>query len=140
MRLAEETPQVKEVVSFEEESAACLNAIEVNIFIGGDDDSNVPLGEDSTESKDSAISCGQLNVDQVSKKEAEELACSSQSTYENVTSETANNGNESDGDEPYQDDFLPKDLLRFAWQISQGMVTGLFYCKWFEPRSHVVST
>ena len=132
MRLAEETPQVNEVASCEEECAAirnpdndgeCLD--EVLIFIGASDDSKVRFDEDKTESKDSADSCGKLNVDQAVKKEAEEMACSSQSTSENVTPETANNVNESDGDEPYEDDFSPKDLLRFAWQISRGMVSGL---------------
>ena len=136
--MAEETPQVKEVASCEKESAEnmntdddgeCLDAAEMQIFIGASDDSKMRLGEDKTESKVSADSCGKRNVDQAAKKEAEELACSSQTTYENVTPETANNGNESDGDEPYEEDFSPKDLLRFAWQISQGMVSGLrFLC------------
>ena len=136
MRLSEETPQVKEVANSEEESAEnrktddeeeCLDKTEVQIFIGASDDSKVRFDEDKTESKDSADSCGKVNVDQVAKKEAEELACSSQSTCENVTPETANNGNESDGDEPHEDEFSPKDLLRFAWQISQGMVSGLHF-------------
>ena len=134
MRLSEETAQVKEVANSEEESVEnrktdddgeCLDETEVKIFIGASDDSKVRFDEDKTESKDSADSCGKLNVDQAAKKEAEELACSSQSTYENVFPETGNNGNESDGDEPYEDDFSPKDLLQFAWQISQGMVSGL---------------
>ena len=132
--MPEETPRVKEVASCEKESAEnmntdddgeCLDAAEVQIFIGASDDSKVRFDVDKIESKDSADSCGKLNVDQAAKKEAEELACSSQTTYENVTPETANNGNESDGDEPYDDDFSPKDLLRFAWQVSQGMVSGL---------------
>ena len=132
MRLAEETPQVKEVASWEEENAVNRNPDddgesldEVLIFIGASDDSKVRFDEDKTGSKESAVSCGKLNVDQAAKKEAEEVACSSQSTYENVTSETANTENESDEDEPYEDDFTPKDLLRFAWQISRGMVSGL---------------
>ena len=131
--MSEETPQVKEVAGSEEESAEnrktdddgeCLDETEVQIFIGASDDSKVRFDEDKTESKDSADSSRNLNVDQAAKKEAEELACSSQSTCGNLTSETANNGNESDGDKPYKDDFSPKDLLRFAWQISQGMVSG----------------
>ena len=132
MRLAEETPQVKEVASCEEENAVNRNPDDdgesldkVLIFIGASDDSKVRFDEDKTGSKESAVSCGKLNVDQAAKKEAEEVACSSQSTYENVTSETANTENESDEDEPYEDDFTPKDLLRFAWQISRGMVSGL---------------
>ena len=132
--MSEENPQVKEVAGSEEESAEngktdddgeCLDETEVQIFIGASDDSKVRFDEDKAESKDSADSCGKLNVDQAAKKEAEEMACSSQSTSENVTPETANNVNESDGDEPYEDDFSPKDLLRFAWQISRGMVSGV---------------
>ena len=136
--MSEETPQVKEVASSEKESAEnrktdddgeCLDETEVQIFIGTSDDSKVRFHEDKTESHDSPDSGGKLNVHQAAKKGTKELACSSQSTYENVTPETANNGNESDGDEPHEDDFSPKDLLRFAWQISQGMVSGLrFLC------------
>ena len=80
-----------------------------------------------------ASGCGELNVDHAA-KDSEGLACSSQSVNANFTPENTGDGNNSNGDELHDDDFSPKDLLRFAWQIARGMVNKvrLFFRASFE--------
>ena len=87
------------------------------------DNSKQLLNEFTSETFDTS-GCGELNVDHAA-KEYEGLACSSQSVNGNVAPENAEDGNESNGDEPHDDDFSPKDLLRFAWQIARGMVENV---------------
>ena len=87
------------------------------------DNSKQLLNENTSES-DHVSGCGELNVDNAA-NDFEGLACSSQSVNESVTPENAADGNDSNGDEPHDDDFSPKDLLRFAWQIARGMVNNV---------------
>ena len=77
--------------------------------------------------------CGEPNVDHAA-RDSEGLASSSQSMHENITPETEENGNDSNGDEPHDDDFWPKDLLRFAWQIARGMVNNAVFIVSLEHR------
>ena len=68
-----------------------------------------------------AFGCGEPTGD------SEGLASSSHSIHESVTPENAEDENKSNGDEPNDDDFWPKDLLRFAWQIARGMVKNIVF-------------
>ena len=101
----------------------------------------MPLGEKTVESEELICSkeiffekrnaghsfgFGEPNVDHAA-KDSEGLASSSQSTHENIIPETVENENDSDGDEPHDADFWPKDLLRFAWQIARGMVNNVVF-------------
>ena len=87
------------------------------------DNSKQLLNENTSESVD-ASGCGELNVDHAA-KDSKDLACSSQSVHENITPENAADGNDSNGDEQHDNDFSPKDPLRFAWQIARGMVNNV---------------
>ena len=66
--------------------------------------------------------CGELTGD------SEGLAFSSHSIHEIITPENAEDENNSNEDELHDDDFCPKDLLRFAWQIARGMVNNVVFC------------
>ena len=66
-----------------------------------------------------AFGCGELTGD------SEGLASSCHSIHENVTPENAEDVNNSNEDEPHDDDFWPKDPLRFTWQIARGMVNNV---------------
>ena len=141
--LAEETTESKELVrcrepnaaiSINEDSGKQLDGIKVQIFSAGGK-SSVLLDEIKSESKESA-SCGEPSEDYALKIDADTLVHSSQSTDENVTPETADDGKESDGDKPHDDDFSADDLLRFAWQIAQGMVNKV---RLFESHSKTES-
>ena len=67
------------------------------------------------------FSCGELTG------VSEGLASSSHSIHENVTPENGEDENNSKEDELHDDDFCPKDLLRFAWQIARGMVNNVVF-------------
>ena len=130
MLLAENPAESKEFVSCEETTASRIAAggkehldITQLQICSTSDDSKQRLNENTSESDD-ASGCGELNVDHAA-KDSEGLACSSQSVHENVTPENAEDGNDSTGDGPHDDDFSPKDLLRFAWQIARGMVNNV---------------
>ena len=69
-----------------------------------------------------AVGCGDLNVDEAA-NDSEGLASSSHSIH--VTPETADDENDSNGNEPHDEDFCPKDLHRFALQIARGMVNNV---------------
>ena len=130
MLLAQTSAESKKCASYEETTAS-------RIAEGGKERWDIPQleirsacdnskqlqNENTSESVD-ASGCGVLNVDHAV-KDSEGLACSSQSVNENVTPENAEDGNDSNGDEPHDDDFSPKDLLRFAWQIARGMVNNV---------------
>ena len=128
MLLAEETTESEELVrrketnstnSIDGDDERHLNAIGVQIFSGGDN-SNVLLDE----VKDLFCS-GEPSKDHSLKRDADQLACSTWSTYTKVTPGPADHGKESNGDEPHDDGFSADDLLRFAWQIAQGMVNNI---------------
>ena len=128
MVLAEETTESEELVrrkettstnSIDGDDERHLNAIGVQIFSAGDN-SNVLLVEVKE-----LVCSGEPSEDHSLKRDADPLACSSRSTYKNVTLGPADNRKESDGDEPHDDDFSADDLLRFAWQIAQGMVNNI---------------
>ena len=119
MLLAEQTTESEELVRCKEpnvlnstdgDDGQHLNAIEVQVFSAGDK-TNVLLDEINECS-------GEQSKDHDVKMDAEQMACSSRS----VIPETEDDGKESDGDESQDDDFSADDLLRFAWQIAQGMV------------------
>ena len=132
MLLAEETTEREKIVRYTEpntknsinkDGGKHLDVIEVQIVSAGDN-SNVLLDE--------SAGCGEPSEDDVVKMDAGEMACTFRSMYENVTPETADDGKKSDGDEPHDDDFSAYDLLRFAWQIAQGMVSN---ARLFESHS-----
>ena len=130
MLLAQTSTESKKCASYEETTAS-------RIAEGGKEHWDIPLLEicctrhnfkqlqnENTSGSVDASGCGALNVDHAA-KESEGLACSSLSVNENVTPGNAEDGNDSNGDEPHDDDFSPKDLLRFAWQIARGMVNNV---------------
>ena len=101
-----------------------VGKIEVLICNPGDR-SKEPLNKNTREEKQlDSSSCVKTNED------AENLACSSVSLKisRNDFQETAD-GNENGcvEDEPDEDYFSAKDLLRFGWQIGRGMVS--YYCR-----------
>ena len=102
------------------------------------------LADENVSENINSVGCGKPNAAHNARKDCQDLACSSQSTCENVTPETADDGKESNGDEPHDEDFLPKDLLRFAWQIAQGMVNNvrlMFKChleRWVSHYAYVI--
>ena len=100
-----------------------LEATEVQIC-SALDSSNVFLADNMKESKESDDCCGETNVDHTEYRSDEELVFSCKLIYENAPQETAEDGEENGSleDEPEDDDFSAKDLLRFAWQIARGMV------------------
>lgn len=100
-----------------------LEATEVHICCARDS-SSVFLANNMKESKESDDRCGETNVDHTEYRSDEELVFSCNLIYENVPQETAEDGEENGclGDEPEDDDFSARDLLRFAWQIARGMV------------------
>ena len=132
MPLAKNPAQSKEFLSCEETTASRIveggkehwdiNQLQI---CSTSDNSKQLLNENASESFD-ASGCGELNVDHAA-MDSEGLACSSQSVHEIVTPENTEDGNDSNGDESHDDDFSPKDLLRFAWQIARGMVI-MFVC------------
>ena len=130
MLLSKNPAETKEFVSCEETTASRIaeggkehwNITQLQIC-NTSDNSKQLLNENTSESVD-ASGCGELNVDNTAKN-SEGLACSSNSVHENVTPENAEDGNDSNGNEPHDDDFSPKDLLRFAWQIARGMVNNV---------------
>lgn len=102
-----------------------VGEIEVLICNPGDR-SKEPLNENAREEKQpDSSSSGQTNEDNAANEDAEDLACSSGSLKisANDFQETAD-GNENGCVE--DDYFSAKDLLRFAWQITRGMVS--YYC------------
>ena len=124
MLLAEETTESEELVrrketnstnSFDGDDGQHLNAIEVQIFSAGDK-TNVLLDEINE-----SVCSGEPSKEHAVKMGAEQMARSSR----NVTPETEDGGKESNGDESHDDDFSANDLLRFAWQIAQGMVNNV---------------
>ena len=130
--LAENPAESKEIefVSCEETTASNriaedakehLDITQLQICSTGDN-FRLHLNENTNESIDENVR-GEQNVDHA-EKDSEGMACSSQSIPENVTPETAEDENVSKQDKPHDDDFTPKDLLRFAWQIAQGMVNN----------------
>ena len=130
MLLAENPAESKEFVSCEEAMASRIaeggkehwNITQLQIYSTSDSSKQL-LNENTSESVD-ASGCGELNVGHAA-MDSEGLAGSSQSVHENVTPENVEDGNDSTGDEPHDDDFSPKDLLRFAWQIARGMVNNV---------------
>ena len=133
MLLVEETTESEELVRCKESKAAIsvnedggkhLDGIKVQIFSAGGN-SSVLLDEIKSESKES-VGCGEPSEDHAVKMDADT------STYANVTPETEDDGKESDGDESHDDHFPANDLLRFAWQIAQGMVNNV---RLFESHS-----
>ena len=130
MLLAKNPAEIKEFVSCEETTASRIaeggkedwDITQLKICSTSDNSKQL-LNEFTSETVDTS-GCGELNVDHAA-KDSEGLACSSQSVNENVTPENAEDGNDSKGDEPNDDDFSPKDLLRFAWQIARGMVNNV---------------
>ena len=88
------------------------------------DSSNKFFADNMKESEESDDRRGETNVDHTEYRSNEELVFSCKLIYKNVPQETAEDGEENGclGDEPADDDFSAKDLLRFAWQIAQGMV------------------
>ena len=129
--LAENPAESKEFVSCEQTTASRIaeggkehwDITQLQIC-GTSDNSKQLLNENTSESAVDTSGCRELNVDNAS-KDSEDLACSSHSLHENVTPENAEDGNDSNGDEPHDDDFSPEDLLRFAWQIARGMVNNV---------------
>ena len=124
MLLAKNPAESKEFVSCEETTAS-------RVAEGGKEDGDITqlqicdnskqlLNELSNKTVD-ASGCGELKVNHAG-KDSEDMACSSQSVNANFTPENAEDGNNSNGDELHDDDFSPKDLLCFAWQIARGMV------------------
>ena len=89
----------------------------------------MPLAEKTLESEEfirckemnaeDAFGCGELTGDSEDKN-----------YFAFFTPENAEDENKTKEDEPHDDDFWPKDLLRFAWQIARGMVNNVvfFYC------------
>ena len=119
MLLAEQTTESEELVGCKEPNATNSIDGDVQIFSAGDN-SNLLLDEVKGSVFSSEPSRGRAL-----KRGADQLACSSWSTTENVTAKTADDGKQSDGDETDDDDFSASDLLRFAWQIAQGMVNNV---------------
>ena len=114
MLLAEETTESEELVRCKElNDGQHLKAIEAQIF-SAVNKTNVLLDE----IKESVCSVEPSKDHAVM---AEQMACSSR----NVTPESEDDGKEIDGDESHDDDFPASDLLRFAWQIAQGMVNNV---------------
>ena len=125
MVLVEQTSESEELVRCKEPNASNsvaedgekhLDVIKVQIFSAGDN-----CNELLDEVKESVFS-GEPREGHALKSGADQLAGSSWSTSEIVTPETADDGKESNGHETDDDDFSANDLLRFAWQIAQGMV------------------
>ena len=119
MILAEQTTESEELVGCKEPNATNSIDGDVQIFSAGDN-SDLLLDEVKGSVFSSEPSGGHAL-----KRGADQLACSSWSTTENVTAKTADDGKQSDGVETDDDDFSASDLLRFAWQIAQGMVNNV---------------
>ena len=130
MLLAKNPAESKEFVSCEETTASRIaeggkeHGDITQLQICSTSDNSKQLLNENTSESDHASGCGELNVDNAA-RDFEGLACSAQSVHENITPENAEDGNDSNGDEPHDDDFSPKDLLRFAWQIARGMVNNI---------------
>ena len=130
MLLAKNPAESKEFVSCKETTASRIadggkedcNITQLQICSTGDNSKQF-LNEFTSETVD-AGGCGELHVDHAA-KDSEGLACSSHSLHENVTPERGVDGNDSNGDQLHNDDFSPKDLLCFAWQIARGMVNDV---------------
>ena len=132
MLLAQTSAESKKCASYEETTASRIaeggkehwDIPQLEICSTCDNSKQLQKENTSESVRVDASGCGALNVDHAA-EDSEGLACSSQSVNENVTPGNAEDGNDSNGDEPHDDDFSPKDLLRFAWQIARGMVNNV---------------
>lgn len=122
-----------------------IEACEVQLFRG--DISTVMSVRNAKESKESVV-WGETSADRASNRGPKDPACSSEFKYQNNAFENDEDGNRSGkqrdhydqlqpsgqdtvasqvgyhGDETCDNDFSAKDLLSFAWQVAQGMVSS----------------
>ena len=83
------------------------------------------LSDENGSENGESVSSEKADEDRTPKRDAKDQPRRFQPTYQNFTPENVRYEQESGGDGPNDDYFSAKTLLCFAWQIAQGMVSGL---------------